>query len=355
MHCPICQQEIPNSSMFCPKCGVELHQEKNNQIPQSSMDCKNVIQDDEDSFYNLEREHSQKRKNKNKESKAVPKHHFNSSKSVSRFVSSFQKRSGFSNDPYEYNIPIVPECVQPIENEVVVKQYNIAKLRSRLKFMKADGRLMVTNRRILFRAAGTSLTGKVLQEHEFDIDELAGIEIHQDYKFSFLNLFGGLLFEVFLYYLFFALFFHMAYRGPALGIILSLGAVVCSIILHQYPWLRFFCSGISAMCCYLLVYLPMGISYVWLMIPVTLFFLANLFVNCFVKNLVIKLKLRGGYSAIHIGSKKSLLQRHGGTDEYSGFTEVLPWEDTTMAMNELGALLDDLRKRGDYAIEKWSK
>lgn len=109
------------------------------------------------------------------------------------------------------------------------------------------------------------------------------------------------------------------------------------------------------MCCYLLVYLPMDISYVWLMIPVTLFFLANLFVNCFVKNLVIKLKLRGGYSAIHIGSKKSLLQRHGGTDEYSGFTEVLPWEDTTMAMNELGALLDDLRKRGDYAIEKWSK
>lgn len=155
MHCPICQQEIPNSSMFCPKCGVELHQEKNNQIPQSSMDCKNVIQDDEDSFCNLEREHSQKRKNKNKESKAVPKHHFNSSKSVSRFVSSFQRRSGFSDDPYEYNIPIVPECVQPIENEVVVKQYNIAKLRSRLKFMKADGRLMVTNRRVLFRAAGT--------------------------------------------------------------------------------------------------------------------------------------------------------------------------------------------------------
>ena len=353
MHCPKCQQEIPNSSMFCPKCGINLYSKKNDQTQKISTNLESVIPNDNDYCDGHKKEYYQESKNSKR--LQTQKSHSESNISLNRFISLFQKQPDSSKDPYEYNIPIVPECVQPIENEVVVKQYNIAKLRSRLKFMKADGRLMVTNRRILFRAAGTSLTGKVLQEHEFDIDELAGIEMHQDYKFSFLNLFGGLLFEMLLYYLFFALFFHMTYRGPALGIILSLGAVVCSIILHQYPWLRFFCSGISEMCCYLLVYLPMGISYVWLMIPVTLFFLANLFVNCFVKNLVIKLKLRGGYSAIHIGSKKSLLQRHGGTDEYSGFTEVLPWEDTTMAMNELGALLDDLRKRGDYAIEKWSK
>lgn len=72
-------------------------------------------------------------------------------------------------------------------------------------------------------------------------------------------------------------------------------------------------------------------------------------------NLCLNYNPVGGYSAIHIGSKKSLLQRHGGTDEYSGFTEVLPWEDTIMAMNELGALIDDLKKQGDYAIDKWSK
>ena len=92
--------------------------------------------------------------------------------------------SSNAGDPFEYNVPIVPDCVKPEENEVVVKQYNIARLRTRLKFMKAEGRLMVTNRRILFRAAGTSLTGNLLQEHEFDLDELAGIEMHKDYKFS---------------------------------------------------------------------------------------------------------------------------------------------------------------------------
>ena len=26
-----------------------------------------------------------------------------------------------------------------------------------------------------------------------------------------------------------------------------------------------------------------------------------------------------------------------------------------MAMNEIGAMIDDLKKQGDYAIEKWSK
>ena len=48
---------------------------------------------------------------------------------------------------------------------------NLALLRTRLKFMKAEGRMMVTNRRVLFRAAGTSLTGNILQEHQFNLDE----------------------------------------------------------------------------------------------------------------------------------------------------------------------------------------
>lgn len=40
---------------------------------------------------------------------------------------------------------------------------------------------------------------------------------------------------------------------------------------------------------------------------------------------------------------------------YSGFGEVLPWEDTDLAMNELGTMIDDLQKQGDIAIKKWKK
>lgn len=55
-----------------------------------------------------------------------------------------------------------------------------------------------------------------------------------------------------------------------------------------------------------------------------------------------------------IGSQKTMFMRKTG-DDYSGFAEVMPWEDTVMAMNELGTMIDDLQKQGDYAIEKWSK
>ena len=122
--------------------------------------------------------------------------------SVSGMMSSIRDQSGMSDadsskgDPYEHNVPIVPDCIGQEENEIVVKQYNLAKLRTRLKFMKAEGRLMVTNRRVIFRASGTSLTGNLLQEHQFNLDEIAGIEMQKDYKFSLLNLIGCILLEI---------------------------------------------------------------------------------------------------------------------------------------------------------------
>ncbi len=77
-------------------------------------------------------------------------------------------------------------------------------------------------------------------------------------------------------------------------------------------------------------------------------------VVCFVPNLVMKIKTKGAEGAVVIGSQKTMFRRKTG-DDYSGFAEVMPWEDTIMAMNELGTMIDDLQKQGDYAIEKWSR
>ena len=66
-----------------------------------------------------------------------------------------------------------------------------------------------------------------------------------------------------------------------------------------------------------------------------------------------QIKTKGAEGAVSIGSQKSLLQRNVSQD-YSGFVEVMPWEDTVLAINELGTLIDDLQKQGDYAIEKWT-
>lgn len=92
----------------------------------------------------------------------------------------------------------------------------------------------------------------------------------------------------------------------------------------------------------------------FLTIVASIVVLIDLLIVCFVPNLVIKIKTKGATGAVVIGSQKSLFRRKTG-DDYSGFAEVMPWEDTIMAMNELGTMIDDLQKQGDYAIEKWSR
>ena len=172
--------------------------------------------------------------------------------SFSSFISSIRDLSGMSEpnssfgDPYERDIPIVPSCIAPEENEIVVRQYNMAKLRTRLKFMKAEGRLMVTNKRVLFRAAGTSLTGNTLQEHQFNLDEIGGVEIHKDYKFSLLNLFGTLLLISVALGLSMLLVSKMGAKAILVfGIILGLAGMIPTFLVYRRFWLKLFCADIS--------------------------------------------------------------------------------------------------------------
>ncbi|MCL2441770.1 MAG: hypothetical protein FWD14_08510 [Treponema sp.] len=91
-------------------------------------------------------------------------------------------------DTYERGMRIVPDCIKANDNEVPVKQYNIAVLRTLFKFERAEGRLQITNKRIILRAAGRSVGGRTTLQHEFAINEVAGIEARNNFKFSFLFL-----------------------------------------------------------------------------------------------------------------------------------------------------------------------
>lgn len=281
--------------------------------------------------------------------------------SVSSFMSSIRDYTGINSspgftDPYEHNVPIVPGCIQPEENEIVVKQYNIAQLRTREKFMKAEGRMMVTNRRLLFRAAGTSLTGNILQEHQFNLDEIAGLQIHNDYKFSLLNFIGGI-------FLFFAispfitrllLYVRNEVAVAMLSLILGISGLIPTFVVYKRFWLKLLGAGVSCGA-FMGVFIVSGLKFFALLsFFAFLVLLINLTVICFVPNLVIEIKTKGGEGALRIGSQKAMFQRSVG-DDYSGFKEVLPWEDTVMAMNELGTMIDDLQKQGDYAVGKWSR
>lgn len=351
--CRFCGNELVDGQCSCAEFQVSIGNAVNNE---SNPYQQNYQQSNQQQQY-------QQPYQKRREPFLIQSFHPNFS-SFSSFVSSVRDQSGISEassnigDPYEYNVPIVPDCVQAEENEIVVKQYNIARLRTRLKFMKAEGRLMVTNRRVLFRAAGTSLTGNLLQEHEFDLDELSGIEMHKDYKFSLLNLFGSIFIEFLALFLATTVLSNTGNGGTiAVGVLLGLLGIVPTIIVYKHPWLKLLCAGISVACFQMAISSSTGgTGFLFFLFVIALIvYLIDLVIVCFVPNLVVKIKVKGAESAIRIGSQRTLLQRRYGSDEYSGFVEVLPWEDTIMAMNEIGALIDDLKKQGDYAIEKWSK
>ena len=61
-------------------------------------------------------------------------------------------------------------------------------MRSRIKGARAEGRLQLTNKRILFRAKGTAPVGETTIQHEFSIDEVAGFQIVRNFRFSILDL-----------------------------------------------------------------------------------------------------------------------------------------------------------------------
>ncbi len=282
--------------------------------------------------------------------------------SFSSFTSSIKDMYGVNepntslSDPYERDVPIVPNCIAPEENEIVVRQYNIAKMRTRWKHMKAEGRLMVTNKRVLFRAAGTSLTGNTLQEHQFNLDEIGGIEIHKDLKFSITNLFNAFFLSVFAFGLSMAIFSGMKSETVIVfGIIAGLLGMIPTFRVYRRFWLKLFCANISMATLSLALRASDGGVFLSLLLHIScVIAIINFFIVCFIPNLVLKIKTKGGTDgAVSIGSTKPLLLRVMSSD-YSGFSEVMPWEDTVQAINELGTLIDDLQKQGDYAIEKWT-
>ena len=118
---------------------------------------------------------------------------------IRSFWESMKNRMGLddpqrnASDRYERGQQIVPDSINPNEGEVPVRQYNIAVLRNLLRLERAEGRLQVTNKRVVFRAAGISFRGRTTLHQEYAIDEIAGIEARNNYKFNFLYFIFSLL------------------------------------------------------------------------------------------------------------------------------------------------------------------
>ena len=274
-----------------------------------------------------------------------------------------------SDGVYERGMQIVPDNLTLNEGEVPIRQYDVAVLRSRLKLQRAEGRLQVTNKRLLFRATGRSVRGKTTLQHEFALDDMKGFEIHKDYRFSFLDLLVALLCVAVVGSLFgamvTALFRSSAVVGAIFGLLLGAASVVPFFLMYRRFFLKLLCSAAGTMSVFPVFMLSrmaaryagggwgflLGLSGI-VMVCAFVVLIAGLFLFSFKPNLVFDFKTMGGGAPIQIRRKT------GGffgmpRMEYSGFNEVLPAADTERALREVGALINDIQKLGDRAIEQW--
>jgi len=264
-----------------------------------------------------------------------------------------------ATDTYEQGMLVVPEVIRASEGEIPVKQYNLAILRSLLSFERAEGHLLVTNKRLIFRAPGRSIAGRTTMQHEFAVNDIAGVEAHRNFKFSFLHLIGGIL--LIMICMMIGAWIVSVNNGmsPALGTFIGLllfaaGMVAFFTTQKEFKFklavLGFSLgaaggSGIPLLSVFsnrntegggiLAVLMPLAV--IAALITLFLFFMRpNLEIKFKPKMPAPVINIRRGYGAI-------------------GFTEVIPTMETESVIREVGAIIHDLQQLGDLGIEKWTK
>jgi len=87
----------------------------------------------------------------------------------------------------------VGTSISPAEGEYTVRQYHTTRLSSGLLRLKADGYLIVTNKRVIFYASGTSYSGRSVLQSEVPIADVSGISSYKGTYFSLKYLFVAIL------------------------------------------------------------------------------------------------------------------------------------------------------------------
>lgn len=274
-------------------------------------------------------------------------------------------------ESFERDKKIVPDCIIPDDGEIPIRQYHIATLRSLLKGMYAEGRLQVTNKRVLFRAAGISFLGTTELQHEFAIEEIAGIEIRRDHRIGVLNVVLAIAMTVLLLNISSNIMEGLNnvsnILANILAILLAVGAVAGFFATKGKFFLKLLGLSIAAGAVsevgfytkYFILPVSDSLFFTVLEAAVAVLLLLCMVLTAFVPNLVVAIKTKGASSPIEIRRKESngilAFVFNMPKKDYTGFTDAMPGRDTAKAMKELGALINDIHVQGDGALENWKE
>lgn len=260
---------------------------------------------------------------------------------------------------FERGKKIVPELVAPCEQEIPVKQYDICNARSKIRGLWQEGHLQVTNKRILFRMSGRSWIGRAMDYKEFNIDEVAGISISNGVRFSIFDFIIGLLISCVIILLFGARFgIEVAFSSSSIfrGLMFlisnigGLAAIGSFFIVKKKYFIKLLIMSLATGLLTMSVIATRSVFLhgfsSFLSILSVILTIVSLFLFALKPSMSIMVQTKCESAApICILSPRSVVS----------VTEVLPGDDADIAIEELGSMIMDIQKFGDYGIKKWKE
>ena len=252
-------------------------------------------------------------------------------------------------DCYERGLQIVPDLIQPCGQEIPIRQYDICATRSLLKGTWQEGRLQVTNKRVLFRLSGRNWIGKMQKSVEFALDDVTGIDIRNGNRLSFVALFLNVYYAALFSALGTLLTQHVEILATILGIVGALGIFIL-LRKHYYAKLAVFSFAFAPMNMWLQSdeSIKRIVGLLILLGFVLYFILASIRPNFSFKILT----KSGGVSPIEEKRVDTVLTMLFNYFIARGM-DVLPGKDAERAMDEVGTMIMDIQKFGDFGIQKW--
>ena len=305
----------------------------------------------------------------------------------------------YATDPSEIGMPIVPDCIVPTEGEIPVKQYNVATM-SNLN-AQAEGRLQVTNKRVIFRATSSAYLSRATQHNEFAIDDIAGVSTVRNTKSSFILMILGFLVLLVGAWLAVtvALFAvpdqwterdqrevtqddgsviqetfdrqmrqfvpptesvlmlqgdiqRLGLLGGILSLIMGLGGLVPFFTVKKRFFYKLFMLGISLGGVLMMAARwDIAVLLIVVLVPIAI---AGLYFCSLVPEMILTIKSKGAAPTIDVRSTTGgVIGNFMGAGTDSCFASVVPTEETDEVIRELGAIISDIQKLGDYGVNKW--
>jgi hypothetical protein len=255
-----------------------------------------------------------------------------------------------------------PQEIAIDSEELLFRNYHICDLKGKMGFASAEGRIVITSRRLIFVALDR-VGGKAKHDNQVSIDEVAGLEVHRGRRFRAPNFFLAIMMFSLCFFAVLS-FVQMLAKESALVLesVLTIGAVGCAASIAALFLLSKIGQRLATVLCACSVAFvafasdaaPRSPLIGILTIVTALVTILQFYMASFISNLAIIVKSKGGGQGAIVISRSEARPGAFGSDLGERYSEVLETKETSLAQREIYLIVHDIKANGDtYAYDKW--